>query len=268
MHKDSKIDMKKLIMTAILLFIFQPMSALAVAVDNLYRIDVPVTSQSDDERAQAAKQAFAQLLMKLTGDTDIEKNPDIQDAMKRADYYVQEFSYSSPTTTSATYFIHISFDANDVKRLLKKAGISFWGEKRPLILVWLAVTNAQHAPEIIGNETPEDALESMKHASKQFGLPLIFPLMDVADMSQVSPQDVSAMTLPALMQAGKRYSPAAYLIGNIVAKEDGTYQSQWQLILKNNHWTWIISNKSKDEIIIKVLSQTSQVLSKYFESDV
>lgn len=255
-------DMKKIIIFVLFLTLF-PVSAFAVKMTNLYHADLPVSSQSDDERAQAVRQGFAQLLIKLTGNPDIEKNPDIKDAMKRADYFVQEYSYSSPTTNSATYFIHITFEPSDVDRLLHKSGLAYWGEKRPLILVWLAVTDTKNVTEIIGNETPGDVLDTMKVESNKLGLPLIFPLMDVIDMSQVSVDEVTSMSLPVLKQAGKRYAPNAYLIGKIEPSNDG-YQSEWQLILDNDEWTWTITDKSMDSVITEVLNQASQALSKYY----
>jgi len=257
--------MKKLISIVILLTAFFSVSAFAIKIIKLYHEDIPVTSQSDDERAQAARVGFVQLLIKLTGDPAIEKNPDIKDAIKRADYYVSEFSYSSPTTNSATYFIHLTFEANDVNRLLHRAGVSFWGEKRPLILVWLTLTSPHHPIEIIGDETPGELLESMKFTGEKLGLPLIFPLMDVTDIGQISPEDVSTMDLTTLKKAGKRYAPNAYLIGNIEALEDG-YQTEWQLVLGNRQWKWTIATKSLDDAITKVLSQTSQTLSTKYDA--
>jgi hypothetical protein len=256
-------DMKKLVLIA-LLFIVIPLSAYAVKVTSLYHADMPVSSQSDDERAQAVKQGFTQLLIKLTGNPDIANNPDIKEAIKRADYYVQEYSYSAPTTNSATYLIHLTFEMNDINRLLKKSGIAVWGEKRPLILVWLAVTDAKHVTEIVGNETPGDVIDLMKYQGKKLALPLIFPLMDVTDMSQVSPEEVAAMTLPVLKQAGKRYSPNAYLIGKIEPTDNG-YQSEWQLLLNQDEWSWNITDKTMDAVIKEVLMQASQALSKYYQ---
>jgi hypothetical protein len=256
--------MKKLMLMVMCWVAFLAMPAFAVNVIHLYHADLPVSSQSDDERALAVQQGFSQLLIKLTGNPDIEKNAIIKAAIKRADYYVQEFSYSVPTTASSTYFIHLVFEPHDVNRLLHKAGITFWGERRPLILVWLVASDASHVAEIISNETPGTVLNAMKNQGDRYGLPLIFPLMDVVDMDQVTPEEVSAVMLPILRQAGKRYAPNAYLIGKIETKLGGC-ESQWQLVINNNQWAWSISNSTPDAVIADVFYQTSQTLSKYFE---
>ncbi len=257
--------MKKLMFTIVFLFYLLAMSAHAVKVTGLYQTELPVSSQSDDERALAVRQGFLQLLIKLTGNPEIEKSPAIKEAIKRADYYVQEYSYSAPTMAASTYFIHIIYETTDVNRLLRKAGIAFWGQKRPLILVWLAVSDLKGAPVVIGNETPGEVLEAMQHQSRRFGLPLIFPIMDVADMSQVSPEEVRAMTLLPLQEAGKRYSPNVYLIGKIETMTGG-YQSQWQLIWNKHQWRWSIADKTTDKVIAEVLYQASQALSQHFKA--
>lgn len=242
--------------------VFMPILAQAITVTKLYQTSMPVMSQSDDERAQAVRQGFLQLLVKLTGNQTIEKNPDIKAALQRADYYISEYSYSLPTPQSATYHLNVRFEPADVNRMLRKSGITFWGDKRPLILVWLAVTN-HHGTEIIGSETNGEVLDSMTHEGKKLGLPLIFPLMDVADMSHVSAEDVQTMSLASLLEAGKRYSPSAYLIGTITQADDG-YASEWELVMNKNHWKWNIDEKSTDDIIASVLNETSQTLIKYY----
>src|SRR5262245_51008662 len=144
--------MKKLWM--VIIFAFLPITtALAVKVSNLYEVELPVISQSQDIKEEAMKTGLLQVLIKLTGDPLIEKNPLVKSSLQKADYYVQEFGYSSANASSSTYLIRIRYDNNSINRLLKKAGIVYWGEIRPLILVWLAFTNKENATEIIGNET-------------------------------------------------------------------------------------------------------------------
>lgn len=255
-------DMKKLLFL-IFLSLFPIWNANADNLPNLFQVEVPVGSQLSDERGPAVRDAFSQLMVRLTGNPDIDKNAVIKEASKRAEYYVQEFSYSAPTMMSATYTLNVTFDEDDVKRLINKAGVPFWGEKRPLILVWLIVTDANHDTEIIGNETPGDIPDAFRIQSKKFALPMIFPLMDVTDMSQVSPEEVGKMSLPALIQAGKRYAPNAYLVGRIETVSDG-FQSHWELVMGKNQWSWSITDKTTDAMIAEVLYQTSQTLSQYF----
>jgi hypothetical protein len=248
------------------LFIFllglMPLSTVyAVKMSSLYQAELPVTSQSYEDRQQAVTDGFLQVLIKLSGNPDIAKNPAIKPNLTRADYYVQDFSYSAPTTDSSQYIIRVRYNIDDVNRLLKKTSVAYWGENRPLVIVWLAVATSPEAPAIVDSESSGDLLDKMKMESKKLGLPLIFPVMDVADMDQVTVDDVNLAKLPVIKAASKRYEPGAYLIGN-VQQVHGEFQSQWQLILNDKKWTWSLNDKKMNNIVITVLDSVNQTLAK------
>lgn len=238
-------------------------AAWAVKVTSLYQVEASVDSQSAESRASAVREGFLQILTKLTGDPNVAKNPLIKSSLLKADYYVQEYSYSAPTTNSSQYIISIHFDAADINRLLKKAGVSYWGNNRPLMLAWLVLTDQQNQHQIIGNETPDNILKEMKQQSTKYGLPLIFPMMDVSDLNHISPQDIIDRTHPVLKEASSRYLPDALLIGHIQESAEG-YTSQWQLVVNKDQWTWNISDSSINHLITSILNQVSQTLAKHY----
>ncbi len=254
--------MKRLLCVFILLFI--PITSVwAVKMSSLYQAEVPMASQTEELKEQAIQDGFLQVLIKVSGDAGVGDNPVIKAGLQKASYYVQEYSYSQPTTSSSEYILQIRYEPEDVLRLLRKAEIPYWRENRPLILVWLANQN-QDETEIIGNETPGNILDLMKQQGKKYGLPLIFPVMDFTDLNQVTDNDVTEMNLPALNKAAKRYSPDALLLGHMQATKDGI-QSQWKLILGKNEWTWKISDATTDTVISGIIDQISQLLAKHYE---
>ncbi|RDI39848.1 DUF2066 domain-containing protein [Aquicella lusitana] len=255
--------MKKSLLVFIFLTFLPAASAWAVKVASLYQAEIPVASQSQDERAQAMKEGLVQVLIKVSGNADIEKNAIIKSSLQRADYYVQEYSYALPSSTSSQYLLQVHFNTKDINQLLKRAGLAHWKESRPLTLVWLAVTDPQHSAMIIDYETPGDVLEDMKQQGKKYGLPLIFPMMDMSDVNRVTPADVSAMDVSTLKEAGKRYSPDALLIGNLEQSETGA-KSQWQLVLGEDQWNWTITGKTSHDMIAELFNQISQTLAKRY----
>lgn len=252
--------MRQLLCTVLVLTLLS--SAFAVKVASLYQYEVAVVSQSDEVRMQAVKDGLLYVLIKVSGDPHIADNSTIKPFLEKADYYVQEFSYSSPPT-SPFFTLQIRYDHNDINRLLRKAGVAFWGENRPLILAWIAFTNDKHFAEIIGNETPGDIITTMKQEAKKNGLPLIFPMMDVTDVSQVSPGDIDDMSIKLLKEAGKRYAPDALLIGAI-KQTDIDYKSQWQLLVGNNQWHFDLSDRLLTELVTQLMNDVSQTLAKYY----
>jgi len=247
------------IIITILLFLTYATSLYA-ATTSLYQTEVAVNSQSDDERARAVKEGLNHVLVKLTGNAQVDANKIIKAALEKADYYVQEYSYSTPDVSSYQYSLVITYDANDVNSLLKKSGLSYWGGERPSLLVWLLVSQKGQS-EIISNESVGETLPQMKQLGVQYGLPLIFPMMDVADMSQVSPDEINAMNVSLLEEAGKRYAPQGLLIGRI-KEQDKQWLSDWQLIIAKSTWNFKMTGQSAHIIITDVLKNINQILAK------
>lgn len=255
--------MKKLILAAVLLMFLPIVSAYAVKVQSLYQAEVAVSSQSAEERSRAMTEGLVEVLSKITSDTQIEKNPIIKTALQKADYYVQEYKYSLPEANSSHYLLQIHYDEKDIRRLLKKAGTVQWGENRPLILVWLAITNESHAAQLVGNEDSADLLREMKLQGKKYGLPLIFPMMDMEDVSQVTPDDVNKMSIQVLKDAARRYTPDAILVGKIDALPQHI-ESTWQFVLGDKNWEWRIVGKSEEEVVASIVTHINQALSKSY----
>ena len=253
--------MKQLVCLGLFLFVLMS-KTFAVNMSSLYQAEVPIASQTDDLKEQAIRDGFLQVLIKVSGNEQIGQNPVIKSSLQKASYYVQEYTYSQPTTSSSEYILQIRYEPSDVLRLLKKAGVAYWRETRPLILVWLASQNKQDS-EIVGGDTQENFLTSMKAEGKKYGLPLIFPMMDMTDVSQVSVTNITEMDLPTLRAASQRYSPDGLLIGKLVQTQEGV-DSQWTLLLNGQTWHFTLTQKTREALIPDVINDIMQVLTKQY----
>lgn len=253
--------MKKiLLMLAIMLF---PKSDIfAAKVAGLYQAEITVISQLSDVRTKAARQGLLEVLMKVSGNPEVETNPYLQDSLKRAEYFVQAYSYATSSTSSA-YVLKIYFSPFDVKRLLRQAGIAFWGENRPLILTWISIKHKNNATEVVGYDTGLDLLNKVKTEARRFGLPIIFPIMDVTDVDDINPADVTSFNLSNLKKTNDRYGADAVLIGNIIER-DNESDSRWLLALGDKQWTWTISSSDQFNLVASALDQVSRALAKHY----
>lgn len=239
--------------------------AAAVKVTSLYTAEVAVPTQAADVRAEAIRKGFLDVLMRVSGNPDVASAPGIKAGLSKAEYYVQEYSYSAATVDSATVTLKVTFDEDDVNRLLKNAGVVYWGDTRPLVMLWMAVTDSDHQTVIIGGDDATAVMESVKAEGKRVGLPLILPVMDVDDMNQVTPATITSVALPALTQASARYAPDAILVANIEPLAPG-FTSHWLLILKDKQWAFTIPGTSLQTIISTAMHQVSQTLAtRYME---
>ena len=94
---------------------------LAQAAADPYQVMIPVATQSPLDQEEAVQQGLLQVLIRLTGNANIEKNRAIKKGLARAEYYVQEIYYGTPSTTAYQYPLYIRFDGPDVNHLLNQA---------------------------------------------------------------------------------------------------------------------------------------------------
>ena len=62
---------------------------------DLYRVEVLVSSQTEAERNRATSEALAELLVRVSGDTQAPSLPTLAAAQRRASQYLHEFRYAS-----------------------------------------------------------------------------------------------------------------------------------------------------------------------------
>lgn len=244
--------------------IFSGAPAFANKLSNIYQVEVPLASQTEDLKEQAIQDGFLQVLVRLSGNPNIDTNPVIKENLNRADYYVQDLTYSNVTTSSSEYNLQIRFDVNDINRLLRKAKIAVWNtDARPLTLVFLAISNLHDQTIIVNNAAPGNAFNVLSKASDQLGLPLIFPMLDIDELNGISTNDIKAMVVPTIKNAALRYSPDAILIGSMDETPTG-WESQWELISNHTRWQWRITDKSGEGLLKTALKQSVLTLSKVY----
>jgi hypothetical protein len=254
--------MYRIIQVFILWLFSFPMMTFAAQV-NLYQVAIPVNTQSETERAGAIKKGVEQVLAKLTGNAAIAQQSAIKPKLTNAANYVQEYRYLPSPANDGRYDLQIFYTKNDLNELLDEADIPFWGDQRPLIIMWVAMTDSQGTTTIISEESQKKLMAQLKETARILGIPVVFPVMDTADLSLISEKDIKTPDLSILKEASKRYSPDAYMIVTI-QQEEGRYTSQWQLMLQDKHWDWPVTNKSIDKLANTALDHAAQILVKQY----
>jgi hypothetical protein len=248
----------------LLVLICMPIVASAVRVHSIYQDEVVVASQNAKDKANGVQTALADVFIKVSGNSHVlDNNPNLKANINRADQFVQEFSYTTPTDAPRTtpYLLFVRFDAEAINRLLREAGTPTWGQNRPLILVWLALQTPDHPLDIVDSST--DFQKLLRQSAKQRGLPMIFPTMDVTDLSLVSVTDITKLNLTSLQQASQRYASGAMLIGD-VKQVKSDFKSHWQLVLGDNTWNWDVIGKTLPEVYSGVVDDVADALATRF----
>lgn len=237
-------------------------TAYAVRVSALYQGVIPVTSQSSEERDRMLQPALMQVFVKVSGNNQVLSNPGLKAHLAAANTLMQEFSYTpAPHVLGATkpYLLHLNFDADGVNKILRDAGVPIWGQNRPLILVWLNVQTPNHKTEIMSADAPSDITALFKQNADRRGVPVMFPAMDMQDISQVTANDIATMNIAKLNAAAKRYASDAILIGHITQDATG-FNTQWKLVMGADQWSWSLTGKTLADTLTALADNVADTL--------
>lgn len=257
--------MRKLLWVCLSVYLFcLTQTVLAVRLNSLYQAKVPVTSQSAAERNRMLAPGLQQVLIKVSGNPHVLDNPKVKTQLSAGETLMQSFSYSAAPLTKA-YILQIDFDPDAINKILRDAGVPIWEQDRPLVLVWLAYQATGHPAEILASDAANLMPAQFKQIAEQRGVPLIFPVMDVAEMSQVSVNDVATPVLPTLMNAAKRYGSDALLIGNVQQTPTG-YTTQWKWIMGTEQMNWTIADKDINNVFTTLTAHLADTLASRYAS--
>tara|TARA_B110000091_G_C13782037_1_gene461618 strand:+ start:150 stop:1313 length:1164 start_codon:yes stop_codon:yes gene_type:complete len=195
----------------------------AVEVKDLYQAKVLVTSQSSVERRSALQKVMQTVLVRVGGQELVLNNKIIKSALKKPRLYVSQFSYSRQETktlpldinTSSkkllSLFLIASFDENKINQLLQQAQLPLWGRLRPQVLFWL-VDETDFSRQILSESSHSNAPSIVLSLAEKRGLPVIIPLMDFTDTTQIMIPDLWGRFSDPIINASKRYGADAVII--------------------------------------------------------
>lgn len=196
----------------------------AATVNDLYRTQVTLIG-SDQQADQAAReQGLANVLVKISGNTDILNNATIKTAITNSGRYVSQLGYSQVDGQRA---IDLSFDKNQIKQLLIKSKASIWKDQRPNILVWMVDNDGQQR-NILWDQSTNALVNDTKQAADSRGLPLTFPVGDITDETAVNASDLWGGFIDPIAVASTRYHADGLLLVKAQQQPDGNVSLNWQ----------------------------------------
>ena len=110
-----------------------------------------------------------------------------------------------------------------------QAGAPFWQANRRGVLVWL-VAQSGDQQRMINAELAPQFYRALNQAAQARGIPLIQPLLDLEETSQISAADVWGLSMPIILRASQRYDNGAVLVGKLSQAYDKSWLGQWMLL--------------------------------------
>ncbi|GAA0822013.1 hypothetical protein GCM10009111_29730 [Colwellia asteriadis] len=206
---------KHLIALLILIILFTSSKAYSVEVDDLYQAKIPVVSQASKQRSIAINKAMQAVILKVGGQKSVLSNELIRNAVNQSSSYISQYHYEEREyQQQKQLFLMVSFNENKINELFHQANLAIWGSLRPQVLLWLIDENG-FSRAVISNSSQSSLPLQAEDFSQERGLPLLLPLMDLDDASQITLSDLWGRFVEPIRQASARYYPEAIVVMRI-----------------------------------------------------
>ena len=227
----------------------------ATELEGLYEASVPVFSQGSEERTQAIRRAFNEVVIRVSGNRNAVTVLEFSKAAENVVPYVQQYRYDKISSEQnqtavrdprAEQLLWVRFDEAIVNRILQQNNLAVWNNVRPVMLVWLAVEDAG-LRFIVDSGSASNIPKQFEKVARQRGLPVVFPLMDLEDQQKIRVTDVWGNFHETIASASERYQAEAIIVGQLLHEPSGGWRARWSFYGEKNttgiHWGNIASDQ-------------------------
>ena len=259
---DMKI--KSIFIIAFIMLVSQPV--FAIKVSGLYQTTVPVSDESAPVRNKALKQALTQVLIKLTGDRNINSSSNVEPLLEKSERFVQQFRYRQVTTEGeSTLELQVNFDETALNEALRSYGITIWSNERPAILVWMAYEGTE-GRQMVSFEAHPEYLEMLDKRASARGLSLLFPLLDLEDTARISVSDVWGGFKEPILGASQRYDADVILTGKLTQIMPALWEAQWTAYIDDQVQNWSSQGQIADMALEEGIDELADRLASRYAS--
>jgi hypothetical protein len=164
---------------------------------------------SEKAESIAKQDGLVNVLIKVSGKTDIAQNEVIKKALTQSDRYVTQMSFVE--YDDAPRAMKLGYNSKMVLSLLTQAEQSIWETPRKSVLVWV-VNEYNYQRSIIWEQSNNSLITRIKDAANERGLPVMFPVGDFDDVTSIEIPDLWGNFKKPIADASERYNPQAILV--------------------------------------------------------
>ncbi|MEM7562960.1 MAG: DUF2066 domain-containing protein [Pseudomonadota bacterium] len=237
----------------------------AVIVEDLFTVELPVADQTTSLRLEAFSEAFKRVIVKASGSDDALRSPAFKRPIQSSARYVKQFRYVNKSLPEdedfdeGRLFLQIDFDQQSIENLLRENNFPVWGRERPSSLLVISYDVNENIKLVSDDATP-DLIESLDQAAIQHAVPVLFPLMDLQDLSLVGISDVVSREYDTISTMAGRYGPEALLVGQIVGRSGEGWLGDWEVRFADQIFKWEFKASSKQAIVDQVVKHLARIL--------
>lgn len=232
--------MRIVIALATVVFIVVSIGVDAADVGGLTSARVAVSDRSDAEFNRGVARALEAVIVKLTGDSRAPGSNAGRAVVKQAKRLVQQFGYERPQgsgSDTVDLVLRVEFDARVLNEQMRSQNLVVWGKERPETLVWLVVDDAS-GRKLLGAQDAHNLIRVMQDRARIRGIPLVFPLADIAETSALANQLTSHTLANAVHANSEKYGVRSILVGHVRQVAASLWENHWTLQVAGESITW------------------------------
>ncbi|MCR6650816.1 MAG: DUF2066 domain-containing protein [Cellvibrionaceae bacterium] len=248
-----------------LTFLLSIFSSFALAqTPSFFSASVPVSSQSAKERERAAAEGLKEVLVRLSGVSQLDDYPAVTELLTKANRYIEQFHYDVVRNDGvAQEHVVMAFSPAGLEGALRQAGLPYWPVNRPSTLVWLVEDDITEGKRLI-NDTGNPVVQSLLQAAQKRGLPLRFPLLDLDDQLAISAEQVWNLDETAVLEASFRYATETVLVGRYTRTFSGDWWTTWQFFHKEQGQLYELNDPDMSVIGARALAPLADYLAQLY----
>lgn len=233
--------MHKIILLLLSLF---TTNSFATELVDLYQSQRPVANQEEQERERVAPEILRQVLLKVVGDRVALNAADLTPILSQVNTLIQQSQYrrlnviTDDLTEPDKLALLLKFNESSVNQVLTNMRLPIWSKSRPDVMVWLAIDNGNSRRILSADDTDTAYTTALNQAATQRGLPILLPIMDLQDQTQIDVADVWAGFADPVQQASQRYAAKIILMGSVSTNANDALHVRWQSLINGESEQW------------------------------
>jgi len=233
--------MHKIILIVLSLF---ATSSFATELAGIYQSQGAVANQDAQERVRVSPDILRQVLLKVVGDRAVLDAANLTPILSDVDPLIQQSQYlrlpetADALTPSNQLALLLSFNESALNLALTNNGLPIWSKSRPDVLIWLVIDDGQTRRVLAADDESTLYTSTLEHAATRRGLPILLPIMDLQDQSQISPDALWSGVVAPIEQASQRYGAKIILLSRVTVLTNDVVHISWQSIINGASEQW------------------------------
>ena len=210
---------------------------------------------------------MAQVLVKLSGDPVAVNAIAQAPGLGPADPLVRQHRYLEVPSEDDQFppqtILEVRFNATRIRERAQDLGLPLWPLERPATLIWVAVERQAQRTLLGAWEEDQPTLQAIEEAAGERALPVVLPLLDIEDQSNIRIADVWAGYADRVSAASLRYAAPLLLLGRCY-QSGGRWRAHWNLSGEALSVRWTSEGSTLDQVLVAAVTELADWLGRRF----